>query len=547
MWLLALVARRSAATGAAASPLLERMVRACRRRRWREKIADSTGAALTGGAVLARSLVLRRLLRRHVLQPDERYVGILLPPTCAAAAANLALSLDRRVTSNLNYTLTSDLLNACIAQAGIRHVLTSRRFMERMSLELDAELVYLEDFREKPTLLDKAICAVQGYVLPVPVLVRLLGLRRVRDEDELTVVFTSGSTGPPKGAVLTYGNVASNVEAVDGVIHYRSSDVVLGILPFFHSFGFTITLWTLLTVDVGAIYHVNPLEAKAIGKLCRERGVTILLATPMFLRTYLRRCDPADFAALEVAITGGEKLPVHVADECETVFGIRPVEGYGTTETSPLISANIPPSRALDNPAKVAREGTVGRPVPGVRVKAVDLETGAELGPCEQGMLWVTGPNVMKGYLGQPEATAAAIRDGWYVTGDVVTIDDEGFITIVGRESRFAKIGGEMVPHGRIEEVLMDIVGCDEEGRPRAVVTSIPDPAKGERLVVLHTGLPQTPDEISRGLARAGLPNLYIPSPDSFVEIEAIPTIGSGKLDLKGMRRIAAAAFGVSD
>src|SRR5262249_4908522 len=162
------------------------------------------------------------------------------------------------------------------------------------------------------------------------------------------------------------------------------------------------------------VYHVNPLEAKIIGKLMRERRGTILLATPLFLRTYLRRCDPADLAALEIVITGGERLPPHLADEFEKTFGIRPVEGYGATETSPLISANIPPSRAFGDPAEVAREGTVGKPAPGVRVKVTDLETGEEVGVGGKGMLHVSGPNVMKGYLGQPEATAAAIRDGWY-------------------------------------------------------------------------------------------------------------------------------------
>lgn len=524
--------------------LTERMLHACRRRLRRTKIADSTGAVLTGGALLTRSLVLRRLLRRHVMGPDEQNVGILLPPTCAAVAANVALTLDRRVTVNLNYTLTSELLNSCIAQAGIRHVLTSRRFMERMPLQLDAELVYLEDLRDKATPLDKLVGALQGYVLPIPLLTRALGLHRVKDDDLLTVVFTSGSTGQPKGAMLTYGNVGSNVEAVDAILHVRPHDVVLGILPFFHSFGYTITLWAVLMLDVGAVYHVNPLEAKIVGKLSREHRGTILLSTPLFLRSYLRRGDPADFATLEVVITGGEKLPVQLADEFENVFGIRPIEGYGATETSPLISANIPPSRAVGDPTMVAREGTVGKPPPGVRVKVIDLVSGEEHATGGQGMLHVTGPNVMKGYLGQPEATAAAIRDGWYATGDVGTIDAEGFITIVGRESRFAKIGGEMVPHGRIEEVLMDLMGPDEDGGPRAVVTSIPDPAKGERLVVIHKALPQSPEGLQRALARAGLPNLYIPSADSFVQVETLPTTGTGKLDLKGIRRIAEEAVG---
>lgn len=520
-----------------------RLLRVLRRRRRLRTVSDSTGASLTGGALITRSLVLRRLLRRLVLTTEERYVGILLPPTCAAVATNVALTLDRRITVNLNYTLTSELLNTCICQSGIRHVVTSRRFMERMNYVLDAELLYLEDLRDKPTLIDKVIGAFQGYVLPLSVLVRLLHLNQIADDDILTVVFTSGSTGQPKGAMLSFDNVSSNVSAVDEILRVRRDDILLGVLPFFHSFGYTITLWALLTLDLEAIYHVNPLEAQVVGKLCRERKATILLATPMFLRTYLQRCEPDSFASLEVLVTGGERLPIQVADACEMKFGIRPVEGYGATETSPLIAANIPPSRAINRTGPTAREGTVGLPAPGVRVKVTDIETGRELEPGEEGMLQVAGPNVMQGYLGQPEATAAVMRDRWYETGDVARIDDDGFITIVGRESRFAKIAGEKVPHGRVEEAITELIGVDETGGLKAVVTSIPDLTKGERLIVVHTAISQTPRELQRGLAAVGLPNLYIPSPDSYVHVDMLPVVGTGKYDLKAVRQIALDAF----
>jgi acyl-[acyl-carrier-protein]-phospholipid O-acyltransferase / long-chain-fatty-acid--[acyl-carrier-protein] ligase len=519
--------------------LPERMLRALRRRRRLRTISDSTGASLTGGALIARALVLRRLLRRFVLAPEEQYVGILLPPTCAAVATNVALTLDRRITVNLNYTLTSELLNDCIRQTGIRHVLTSPRFMERMNYALDAEVLYLEDLRDKPTPIDKLIGAFQGYGLPLAVLLRMLRLNNVADDDILTVVYTSGSTGRPKGAVLSFDNVSSNVSAVDEILRVRRDDILLGVLPFFHSFGYTITLWALLTLDLEAVYHVNPLEAQIVGKLCREHKATILLATPMFLRTYLQRCAPEDFASLEVVVTGGERLPIQVSDAFEAKFGIRPVEGYGATETSPLIAANIPPSRALNRTGPTAREGTVGLAAPGVRVKVTDLDTGRDLGPGEEGMLQVTGPNVMQGYLGQPEATAAVICDRWYQTGDVVRMDDEGFITIVGRESRFAKIAGEKVPHGRIEEALTELVGVDDNGGLKAVVTSIPDPVKGERLVVVHTEISQSPRELQQGLAQMGLPNLYIPSTDSYVKVDVLPILGTGKYDLKAIRQIA--------
>jgi acyl-[acyl-carrier-protein]-phospholipid O-acyltransferase/long-chain-fatty-acid--[acyl-carrier-protein] ligase len=263
----------------------------------------------------------------------------------------------------------------------------------------------------------------------------------------------------------------------------------------------------------------------------------------MFLRSYAQRCDPADFATLEAVIAGGERLPPAVADAFTAKFGIRPVEGYGTTETSPLIAANIPPNRAPVDPTLVCRAGTVGKPVPDVRARVTDLESGQDLGPGQAGMLWVAGPNVMQGYLGRPEVTAEVIRDGWYKTGDVAEIDQDGFIRIVGRQSRFAKIGSEMVPHAAVEEALATLVGFDEEGGLKAVVVSVPDPAKGERLVVVHVPLPQPPDELVHGLAQAGLPNLFIPAPDSFVPVDELPHTGTGKLDIRRITRIAQQAM----
>jgi acyl-[acyl-carrier-protein]-phospholipid O-acyltransferase/long-chain-fatty-acid--[acyl-carrier-protein] ligase len=311
------------------------------------------------------------------------------------------------------------------------------------------------------------------------------------------------------------------------------------VLPFFHSFGFTVTLWSVLGLDVQGVYHYNPLDAKVIGKLCQEHHVTVLMTTATFLRTYLRRCQREEFATVDVVVAGAEKLPRELANVFEEKMGVRPVEGYGTTELSPLVSVNIPPSRAPRNGDNLGlKEGSVGRPVPGVSAKVIHAETGEDLGVDQPGLLLIKGPNVMQGYLNQPELTAEVIRDGWYVTGDVAFIDAEGFIHITGRKSRFSKIGGEMVPHIRIEEALQQILSPDEQ-KLTVAVTALPDERKGERLIVLHTALDKSPEQIVKELSAAGLPNLWIPAADAFYQVNEIPVLGTGKLDLQAVKQLA--------
>jgi acyl-[acyl-carrier-protein]-phospholipid O-acyltransferase/long-chain-fatty-acid--[acyl-carrier-protein] ligase len=519
-------------------PITLSFIRQCKRRKKLLKISDSTGTEFTGGVTLLRTLILRRLLRR-VLSPDEQYVGLLLPPSVPGFLANMALALDHRITANLNYTVSSEVMNACIAQAGIKHIITSRKFMDKMNFTLNAELVFLEDLKEKPTTADKVISYLQSHLLPTSMLVSALGLKRAKPDDVLTVIFTSGSTGAPKGVMLTYANIASNVAAIDQVVHLRDTDVLVGILPFFHSLGYTVTMWGVASLDIAGAYHFNPLDARQIGKLIASQKGTLLLTTPTFLRSYIRRCEPEEMKTLDVVVCGAEKLPQELADEFEKKFGVRPVEGYGTTELSPLASVNIPPSRSINNFQVDRKEGSVGRPVPGVTAKVTDLDTGKELSAGQPGMLWIAGPNVMKGYLNQPEKTAEVIDHGWYKTGDVAFLDEDGFIHITGRISRFSKIGGEMVPHIQVEEELEKAAGPSPDGKPHITVTAVPDEKKGERLIVLHTKLEKSPDELRKALTAAGLPNLFIPGTDSFFEVESIPILGTGKLDLRGVKTLA--------
>lgn len=519
------------------------LIRSCKKRRGKSKLADSLGTDVTGGQALMRALILRRLLKKHVLGKDEQHIGVLLPPLVGGVLTNMALVLDKRIPVNLNYTVSSDVMNECIEIAGIKHVLTSRKVMEKFDFDLNAEVVYLEDLKEKLALTDKLAGVLGSYVIPAGMLSSMLDLKSINRDDVLTIIFTSGSTGTPKGVMLTYANVASNVVAIDQVISLDSKDVIVGILPFFHSMGFTVTLWCVMTLDIKGIYHPNPLESRQVGKLSHKHGGTILVSTPTFLRSYLRRVPAEQFESLDTVVAGAEKLPTELCDAFEEKFGVRPVEGYGTTELSPLVSVNIPPSRDNDDNQKTLCEGSVGRCIPGVSAKITHVDTNKELGVDEEGILWIKGPNVMKGYLNNPEKTAEVLVDGWYNTGDMAKLDKDGFIHITGRISRFSKIGGEMVPHIRIEEVLQQFVGMDEEVGPSVAVTSVPDKKKGERLIVLHLALDKKPSELIEHLREEGLPNLFIPSEDSFAEIDAMPVLGTGKINLKGLKQMAVDRF----
>ncbi|HEV2206161.1 MAG TPA: AMP-binding protein, partial [Candidatus Acidoferrales bacterium] len=366
---------------------------------------------------------------------------------------------------------------------------------------------------------------------------RKLGGGKSRSIDDLaTVIFSSGSTGEPKGVMLTHYNVASNIEQVGQTFMLDRQDCLLGVLPFFHSFGFTVTLWMPAVLGVGAAYHPSPLDLSAISEIVRDYRVTFLLATPTFLQAYLRRCSPEDFGSLQFVVVGAEKLPERLALAFEDRFGIRPLEGYGATECSPVVAVNIKDFRAPGFRQVGAKRGRIGHPLPGISVRIVDPDTREPVAVGTPGLLLVRGPNVMKGYLGKPEKTDDVLQDGWYVTGDIATEDEDGFLTITDRLSRFSKIGGEMVPHIKIEEKLQELAGETEQV---FVVMGVPDGKKGERLVVLHTLEPDELKSVLERLPEAGLPNLWTPRANQFFHVDELPHLGTGKLDLRRIRELA--------
>jgi len=523
--------------------LLPTVIQQCRHHRGALKLADSTGAQLTGRETLVRALVLRRILRRHFLADDEQMMGIMLPPTVAGAVTNLALALDKRVAVDLNFLLPRATLDQCVERAGLRHIITSRKLLDRLGMDRQPEHIILEDVPGLVGVRDKAICAAEGLAMPVEMLVRRLGLDEIAPDDLFTILFTSGSTGEPKGVMLSHDNIASNCAALVNGIDIRSTDVLVGILPFFHAFGLTVSLWLPLASDAAAVYHTSPLEAEYVGEITKTFGGTILVASPTFLHLYMARCTPEQFASLDLVATGAEPLHPDLIDAFETRFGLRPFEGYGATETSPVATFNIPPERAPDHMHTLLKEGTVGRPIAGVSVEIRDRESGAPLPVGEEGLVWINGPNVMMGYLNDPELTARAVVDGWYNTNDIGLLDDDGFLTLTGRASQFSKIGGETVPHLLIEEAIARLLAVEDTGAPLVAVTAVPDPRKGERLVVVHTAIPLTGAQIGAQLRQSGLPPLYIPSPESFFAVEQIPVLPTGKIDLGSVHAIALAQY----
>ncbi len=429
-------------------------------------------------------------------------------------------------------------------QCDIKTVITSRKFLEKIKLTPPGEIILLEELAAKPAWTEKIAALFLAKFAPVFLLERIFGSAQVGMDDLATMIFSSGSTGDPKGVMLSQFNLLANIEQCGEVINLDHSQRVLGILPFFHSFGFTVTLCLPLVLGTGVVFYPNPLDSKGIGAIVREHEVTVMLATATFLQIYLRGVAPEDFGSLRLIVTGAEKLPEPLAGAFEDRFGIRPFEGYGMTECAPAVAVNTWDYRAAGFYQVGGKHGKIGQPVPGMCVRIVEADDpwgGKILPPGESGMLLVRGPNMMLGYLNQPEKTAEVLRDGWYCTGDMAMLDEDGFLQITGRLSRFSKIGGEMVPHLKIEERLQELAGVAEIA---FVVMGVPDEKKGERLVVLHRLADAELAAVLEKFTACDLPNLWKPKTDAFYRVEDFPILGTGKLDLRGVKEMAAKLVG---
>jgi len=515
--------------------LWQSFIYTARRHPFRFAMADGQRPKLNYFSAFAGALVLARRLRKR--WQGQEMVGILLPPSVPGALVNFAAMLMGKVPVNLNYTVSNETLASCAQQCNLKTIVTARVFLEKVKIQPPGEIIFIEDVSKDPGIGERVFAALAASLLPSKWVARYAGCERPATLDDIaTIIFSSGSTGDPKGVILTHYNIASNVAQLSQVFMLHADDRIMGILPFFHSFGFTGTLCLPAASGIGVIFHPNPLDSRVIGALVNKYSVTMLLATPTFLNAYTRRCTPEEFGSLRFVMAGAEKLPDRISQAFEDHFGIRPHEGYGCTECSPAVTVNTIDFRAASFRQVGAKRGSIGHPLPGITVKIVDPDTLEPVGVDEPGLLLVRGPNIMQGYLNKPEKTAEVLRDGWYNTGDIARLDEDGFLRITDRLSRFSKIGGEMVPHIKVEDLLQELAGVSEQ---TFVVTAIPDEKKGERLIVLHTLGEQQLEECLEKLGKSDLPALWRPRPDQFLRVEKLPYLGTGKLDLRKSRELA--------
>ncbi len=515
--------------------LPQSFIYSARRHPFRFAMADGQRPKLSWFSALVGALVLARRLRKR--WQGQEMVGVLLPPSVPGALVNYAAMLLGKVPVNLNYTVSNETLASCAQQCNLKTIVTARVFLEKVKIQPPGEIIFIEDVAKGTGFGERVVAALAASLLPAKAISRFAGGdRRATLDDIATIIFSSGSTGDPKGVVLTHYNIASNVEQLNQVFMLHADDRIMGILPFFHSFGFTGTLCLPAATGIGVVFHPNPLDSRVIGALVNKYAVTMLLATPTFLNAYTRRCTPEDFGSLRFVMAGAEKLPDRISQAFEDQFGIRPHEGYGCTECSPAVTVNTIDFRAASFRQVGAKRGSIGHPLPGITVKIVDPDSLQPVGVDEPGLLLVRGPNIMRGYLNKPEKTAEVLQDGWYNTGDVARMDEDGFIRITDRLSRFSKIGGEMVPHIKVEDLLQELAGATEQ---TFVVTAVPDEKKGERLVVLHILDEPKLEECLEKLGKSDLPALWRPRKDQFLRIENLPYLGTGKLDLRKARGLA--------
>ncbi|HEY9250631.1 MAG TPA: AMP-binding protein, partial [Rariglobus sp.] len=476
-------------------------------------------------------------------------VGIVLPPGVGASIANLAVLCAGKVPVNFNFTAGRSAVDSSLRMSGVKTLISADAMKPKApgfpwperTLDLTRTI---QELGGKRAILPWLLGA---WVLPNQLLPLLLGLPKRGDRAEAGLLFTSGSSGEPKGVALTHRNILANCWQFSTLSIFPENSVMLSCLPVFHSFGFTVNMWYPLLRPCRSVTVPSPLDTKKIIDAIREEEVSVMVGAPTFMRPILKKAESADLKSLQILVSGAEKMPMDLYQGFLEKCHLEMMQGYGMTEASPGTNVNqpdpaLPTSTAEEQPGK--RLGSVGRMMAGMTARVLHPETREALRPGETGVVAFRGANIFGGYLDDPAKTAEVFHDGWFVTGDLGRFDDDGFLFIEGRLSRFSKIAGEMVPHGTVEQKLIEAFGIDQTNGYALVVTGVPDPGKGEQLVLLTVADGVTDDTVKEKLTAAGVPNLWIPK--TILRVEKIPVLGTGKLDLKGCKDLALKAAGAS-
>ncbi len=479
--------------------------------------ADKT---TTYSKALTASIILAEKFRRN----EKGFTGIMIPTSAGCALSVLAVLMSGRTPVMINYS-TGAARNAQYAQerCNFRTIITSRALLEKIDCRFVDGMIFIEDIFAGVSVTDKLKAALMTK-LPVHFILR--NVHGGQEDDNLTILFTSGSERDPKAVQLSHRNLASNIKNFSKVVDLSDKDVMLASLPYFHVFGLTVNLWTPIYHGMSIVSYANPMDYKTVSSIIRERKPSMIVGTPSFLQGYLRKSEPGDFSSIRLAVCGADKCPDALRAAFFDKHGIILCEGYGTTETSPVISVNTP---AQNKP------GSVGKILPGVQVRIENYDSGDDCAPGETGRIMVKGDLVMKGYFSDIEETSMRVRHGWYDTGDMGFLDEDGYLWHAGRLKRFVKIGGEMISLVKVEHVLEGLLPEDIS----CCVVAVPDPSKGAEIIAALTRAIDEKRVLK--LMSEHLPNIALPK--QFVVIEELPKMGSGKTDFRGVTEMVRKAL----
>ncbi|MCK5877301.1 MAG: AMP-binding protein, partial [Candidatus Marithrix sp.] len=525
-------------------PIAVSFLRTAKSQRNKLVVMDAT-TELTYERLLTASLVFAKQLQPTMQK--QQNIGLLLPTSAGAVIANLAVLINGKTVVNLNYTATPKVIELCMEKADIKTVLTSKRFLKKLTergidvspLQERANFVYLEDVKAEIPKLTMLLGLLKAKLLPVSVL-KTLYFHKTKLQDTAAILFSSGSEGVPKGVQLTHANIMVNIKQVVSVLNPPDDEVVLNSLPIFHAFGLTVTTFMPLIEGIPMVCQPDPTDAKTIGRLVARYQVSIMVGTSTFFRIYTRnkRLHPLMFQSLRLVIAGAERLNPDIRTAFKEKFNKEIHEGYGATETAPVATVNIP-DILLSHSGDVQignKIGTVGLPIPGTTVKIVDPDSLEELALGEAGLILIGGPQIMQGYLLDIEKTEAVLveKDNicWYKSGDKGKIDADGYLTILDRYSRFAKIAGEMISLTAIEIQIAAVINNEDI---EILAVAISDSNKGEKIILLVAG-DMAVDELKSKIKQSDINPLMVPK--QYLSVEAIPKLGTGKADFSGAKKL---------